>query len=54
MPGALCETEPQVLDFWLSCIGEMLDAGVDGIDIRISAHGSLTEAEMLVPLLVVP
>lgn len=43
LPGALCETEPQVRDFWLSCIKEMLDAGVDGIDFRVENHGTHTD-----------
>ncbi len=43
LPGALCETEPEVQRFWLSCIDEMLDAGVDGIDLRIENHSTHTE-----------
>ena len=43
LPGALCETEPQVRAFWLSCIREMLDAGVDGIDFRVENHGTHTD-----------
>lgn len=43
LPGALCETEPEVRAFWLSCIREMLDAGVDGIDFRVENHGTHTE-----------
>ncbi len=43
LPGALCETEPQVRDFWLSCIREMLDAGVDGVDFRVENHGTHTD-----------
>jgi len=43
LPGALCETEPQVCDFWLSCIREMLDAGVDGVDFRVENHGTHTD-----------
>ncbi len=43
LPGALCETEPDVRRFWLSCIEEMLDAGVDGIDFRVENHGTHTE-----------
>ena len=27
LSGALCETEPQVQEFWLSCIEGMLDMG---------------------------
>ena len=43
LPGALCETEPEVRAFWLSCIEEMLDSGVDGIDFRVENHGTHTE-----------
>jgi hypothetical protein len=43
LPGALCETEPLVCDFWLSCISEMLNAGVDGIDFRVENHGTHTD-----------
>ncbi|MGI9355946.1 MAG: hypothetical protein ACR2PF_12400 [Rhizobiaceae bacterium] len=43
LPGALCETEPQVQKFWLCCVGEMLAAGVDGIDIRVENHSTHTD-----------
>ena len=43
LPGALCETEPQVQAYWLSCLGEILDAGVDGIDVRVENHGTHTD-----------
>lgn len=43
LPGALCETEPAVQAFWLECIREMLDAGVDGIDFRVENHGTHTD-----------
>jgi hypothetical protein len=43
LPGALCETEPKVEAYWLSCIREMLDAGVDGIDIREESHSTHTD-----------
>ncbi len=43
LPGALCETEPLVREFWLSCIREMLDAGVDGVDFRVENHGTHTD-----------
>jgi len=33
--GALCGTEPAVREFWLACIREMIDAGVDGVDLRV-------------------
>ena len=43
LPGALCETEPAVRAYWLTWIEEMLDAGVDGIDIREENHSTHTE-----------
>ena len=43
LPGALCETEPEVRRYWLSCLREMLDAGVDGVDFRIENHGTHTD-----------
>lgn len=43
LPGALCETEPAVRAFWLECIREMLDAGVDGVDFRVENHGTHTD-----------
>jgi len=43
LPGALCETEPAVQEYWLSCVREMLDAGVDGIDFREENHSSMTD-----------
>ena len=44
LPGALCETEPQVRDYWLSCVQEMLDANVDGIDFRVENHSTHTDS----------
>ena len=43
LPGALCEAEPQVREYWLSCVREMLDAGVDGIDFRVENHSTHTD-----------
>jgi len=43
LPGALCESEPAVQDFWLSCVREMLDDGVDGIEFRVENHSSHTD-----------
>ena len=43
LPGALCETEPQVQTYWLSCLHEMLAVGVDGVDIRVENHGTHTD-----------
>lgn len=43
LPGALCEMEPAVREYWFSCIREMLDAGVDGIDFREENHSMHTD-----------
>lgn len=43
LPGALCETEPRVQAFWLDCMREMLDAGVDGIELRAENHSTHTD-----------
>jgi hypothetical protein len=43
LPGALCETEPEVQAYWLDCMREMLDAGVDGMDIREENHSAHTD-----------
>lgn len=43
LPAALCESEPQVREYWLSCIREMLAAGVDGIDFRVENHSTHTD-----------
>lgn len=43
LPGALCEAEPQVYRFWLACLREMLEAGVDGVDFRVENHGTHTD-----------
>lgn len=38
-----CETYPEVRALWLDWVQAMLDTGVDGVDLRISAHGSLSD-----------
>lgn len=43
LPGALCEAEPQVCDFWFKCLEEMIDAGVDGVDFREENHSTHTD-----------
>jgi hypothetical protein len=43
LPGALCETEPAVQRWWLDCLEEMIDAGVDGVDIREENHSTHTD-----------
>ena len=41
--GAPCESLPAVQDAWLAWLQRLIDAGVDGVDIRVSAHGSHTD-----------
>ena len=43
LPSAPCEVYPEVRRLWSGWVGRLLDAGVDGIDLRLSAHGSLTD-----------
>lgn len=43
LPGALCETEPEVQAFWLRCLDEMIAAGVDGVDFREENHSTHTD-----------
>jgi hypothetical protein len=43
LPGALCETEPKVREFWLRCLDIMIDAGVDGVDFREENHSTHTD-----------
>jgi hypothetical protein len=43
LTGALCETEPRVQAYWLSCVREMIDAGVDGVDFRVENHSTMTD-----------
>jgi hypothetical protein len=38
-----CEAYAEVRALWLGWVTAMLDAGVDGVDLRISAHGSLSD-----------
>lgn len=42
LPTALCESYPEVRQFWLRMVRECLDAGVDGIDFRIENHSTHT------------
>lgn len=42
LPGSLCETEPEVQRFWLRCLEGVLDAGVDGVDLREENHSTHT------------
>jgi len=41
--SSLCEGYPEVREYWLGMVDRMIAAGVDGVDIRISAHGALAD-----------
>jgi hypothetical protein len=43
LPTAPCEVYPEVKKLWLGWIRNILSTGVDGVDIRVSAHGTLTD-----------
>ncbi|MSU69407.1 MAG: hypothetical protein EXS39_01230 [Opitutaceae bacterium] len=43
LPAVPCEAYPEVRAKWLSWVRAMLDAGVDGVDLRISGHGCLSD-----------
>jgi hypothetical protein len=47
LPAALCEAYPEVRALWLGWVEAMLDSGVDGVDLRISAHGCMTDEPQL-------
>lgn len=44
LTGALCETEPEVQEFWIRCLDEMIAAGVDGVDFREESHSTHTDS----------
>ena len=43
LPCTPCEVYPEVQKLWLGWIDRLVQAGVDGIDLRLSHHGSLTD-----------
>ena len=43
IPAILSEAEPGAHAWWLSNIREMLDAGVDGVEIRVSNHSNIID-----------
>ena len=43
LSGGPCESLPEVQDAWLIWLQWLIDAGVDGVDFRISAHGTHTD-----------
>ena len=38
-----CAVYPEVEKLWTGWVDRLLEAGVDGVDVRVSAHGSLTD-----------
>ena len=38
-----CALYPEVEKLWMGWVDRLLEAGVDGVDVRVSAHGSLTD-----------
>ena len=44
LPSTPCEMYPEVQKLWDGWVDRVLATGVDGIDIRISSHGSLVDA----------
>ena len=38
-----CAVHPEVEKLWTGWVDRLLAAGVDGVDVRVSAHGSLTD-----------
>jgi hypothetical protein len=43
LAAAPCEVYDEVRTMWLGWVQAMLDAGVDGVNLRISAHGCLSD-----------
>ena len=43
LPGTVSEVYPEVHRLWDGWVDRILEAGVDGIDIRVSSHGSLVD-----------
>jgi hypothetical protein len=41
MGGALCEAYSETRRYWLDCVRQLLDAGFDGVDIRLQCHSSM-------------
>ena len=43
LPTAPCEAYPEVQELWLWRVNRMLEKGVDGVVLRVSAHGTLSD-----------
>ena len=44
LSGSLCEGDPEVEAYWLDWVSDCIEAGVDGLDVRISCHSSWTDS----------
>ena len=44
LPSTPCEMYPEVRKLWSGWVDRILDTGVDGLDLRVSHHGSLVDA----------
>ena len=47
MGGALCEAYPEVRQYWLDVVKNLLDVGYHGVDIRIQNHSSILTADYM-------
>jgi len=43
LPTTVCESYPEVRHLWRGWVDQLLDAGVDGIELRASAHSSFAD-----------
>ena len=43
LPSTPCEVYPEVRRLWSGWVSRLIDAGVDGVDVRVSHHGSLVD-----------
>ncbi len=43
LPSTPCEMYPEVRKLWSGWVDRILDTGVDGLDLRVSHHGSLVD-----------
>ncbi len=41
MQGTLCEAYSEVREYWLSLVQNAIDAGFDGVDIRLNGHSAM-------------
>src|SRR5262249_40005073 len=43
LPCAPCESYPLVREYWMGQVDRILRTGVDGVDLRVSCHSTLTD-----------